>query len=132
VSRFLPLLLALLLTGCYSDQKQELASCELEVKRSPPQHYDSVAVQDQVESEYLELCMRAKGYEFSEEYCPFEWSQAALLKRTGNETNLELGTKIVAIEQMQKSTVSCYRPMGWVGQKILDVEQRLGITGNSN
>jgi hypothetical protein len=49
---------ALLLTGCFDDQKQQLAKCEIEATRQYPD-------QEFVKSvEHIRLCMRAAGYEW--------------------------------------------------------------------
>lgn len=64
MGRFLPLVLLLLLAGCYSDQKQHVSACELQAK----QHTN--ANDDAASSEYIELCMRAQGYEVVQDDCP--------------------------------------------------------------
>jgi hypothetical protein len=54
--------LSLTLLGCRADQQREAARCELEVQRTYPNvqnSYMSVPA-----GEFIELCMRAAGYDF--------------------------------------------------------------------
>jgi hypothetical protein len=74
MGRFLPLVLLLLLAGCYSDQKQQLSACELRAKQR------TEASDDAASSEYIELCMRAQGYEIVQDDCPSYCRQIPFLK----------------------------------------------------
>jgi len=131
MGRFLPLVLLLLLAGCYSDQKQQLSACELQAK----QHTD--ANDDAASSKYIELCMRAEGYEVAQDDCP-SYMQSdtvpkvdpdyyrSLTQEQKDRVNYETGKKIVAMEQMQKNEPACYEPMGWLGKRILRFEKWFG------
>ena len=131
MGRFLPLVLMLLLAGCYSDQKQQLSACELQAK----QH--SEANGDAASSEYIELCMRVQGYEIVQGDCP-SYIQTdtvprvdpdyyrSLTQEQKDRVNYETGKKIVAMEQIQRIEPVCYEPMGWLGKRILRFEKWLG------
>src|SRR5947208_2133327 len=131
MGRFLPLVLLLVLAGCYSDQKQQLSACELQAK----QHIG--ASDDAASSEYIELCMRAQGYEIVQDDCP-SYMQTdsvprvdpdyyrSLSQEQKDRLNYETGKKIVAIEQMQKIEPACYEPMGWFGKRTLRFEKWFG------
>lgn len=129
MTRYLTLLFCLTLTGCYSDQRQQLASCELQSKRQT-QASQSEEVQEKESSDFIELCMRAAGYEFEGFFCPAHFQMTTLLNRTGTETNLELGRKITTIENVQKIVVGCYEPMSWLGKQMLKMERALGIASD--
>jgi hypothetical protein len=138
--RFLPLLLILLLSGCYSDQKQQLSACELQAKQHNIGASESIDVQDQETSEYIELCMRAHGYEIVQDGCPDNLSTDliprpdpefyhSLNKEQQARLNLETGRKIRKIEGLQKIEPECYEPMGWFGKRSLRYEKKwLGIS----
>jgi hypothetical protein len=138
VSRFLPLLLALVLSGCYSDQKQEVATCQLQAKQHTDPNED-VQIQDVKSSEYIELCMQAHGYEIVEDNCPVRIRTdsvskpdphfyASLSESEKYKLNLETGKKLMAIEGIQKIEPACYEPLGWVGKRSLRLEKWLGIS----
>ena len=63
------MMLSLFLVGCYSDQKQQLSACQLQTKQHTDQT-QSIGVQNKETSEYIELCMGAKGYEIVQDDCP--------------------------------------------------------------
>jgi hypothetical protein len=118
MSRFLSLVLGLLLSGCYSDQKQQLSACELQAKQHTRTDVE-IAIQDQESSEYIELCMRARGYEIVEDDCPTHLRIDSIRKpdpefynslseKQKDQLNLETGRRIVAIEGMQKIEPACY------------------------
>ena len=123
--RVVPILFCVFLAGCYSDQKQQLASCELQATKHT-QAIRDLEVQNQESSDFVETCMGAGGYEFDDDYCPIRFQKRALLKRTGTETNQELGEKLARIEQVQKVVAGCYQPMSWFGKKALNLERMLG------
>jgi hypothetical protein len=131
MGRFLPLMLLLLLVGCYSDQKQQLSACELQAK----QHTE--ANNDAESSKYIELCMGARGYEVVQDDCP-SYMQTdtvpkvnpdyyrSLTQEQKDRVNYETGKKIIAMERMQKIEPICYEPMGWLGKRILRFEKWFG------
>ena len=136
--RWLALLpISFLLTGCYSDQKQQVSSCELEAK----QHVaidEPLEIQDNESSEYIELCMQAHGYEVVEDDCPRPLQSfnsipkvdpdfyRSLGKEQKDNLNVETGKKIMAIEELQKIQPACYEPMGWFSKKLLRFERYWG------
>jgi len=69
MSRYLILLFALFLAGCYSDQKQQVAACELQANQHA-RTTDDMEIRARESSEETELCMRAHGYELVEDNCP--------------------------------------------------------------
>jgi hypothetical protein len=134
MKQLIPLLLGLLLSGCYSDQKQQLSMCELkEHARTADQ------VQDLPASDYVALCMRAQGYEIVEDDCPaFMRTNLipkpdpefydSLSENQKNRLNMETGTKIMNMEAMQKIDPACYEPMGWFDKRILRLEKWFGAS----
>lgn len=130
MGRFLPLVLLLLLAGCYSDQKQHVSACELQAKLHTNPN-------DDASSEYIELCMRAQGYEVVQDDCP-SYLQTdtvpkvdpdyyrSLTQEQKDRVNYETGKKVVVIEQIQKIEPACYEPMGWLGKRLLRFEKLLG------
>jgi hypothetical protein len=98
---FLPLLLGLLLAGCYSDQKQQLSACQLRAEEN-----NQLARSDK--SRYVERCMRAHGYEIAVDTCP-DWAQSA------------------GWVDAQKNEPTCYEPMGSFGKQSLRLEKWLGV-----
>jgi len=55
------LILAISLTGCFSDQKSSLAQCEIAANKTYP---DFVGAPDGQPLKQIQLCMRAAGYEW--------------------------------------------------------------------
>jgi hypothetical protein len=56
------LLLTLPLAGCFADQRQQLAACQLETMR----------LNSATANAYVVKCMEAHGYEFSPSVCLFK------------------------------------------------------------
>jgi hypothetical protein len=56
-----PLIFPLLLAGCFEDQKQTVAKCELDTLRVYPDQRKKYSIDAE---NYLVLCMKASGYEF--------------------------------------------------------------------
>ena len=63
-----PLLLFVVLAGCYSDQRQQLAVCKMELRGKV--FSANPEIQAKAETDTLELCMNARGYEVVENSCP--------------------------------------------------------------
>jgi hypothetical protein len=139
MSRFLPFVLLSLLAGCYSDQKQQLSACQLQAKQQTDAGDGSLPqeVRDRESTEYIELCMRAQGYEFVQDNCPRyiptnivpkadpDYGRS-LTEEQQRQHYIEVGIKIIAIAQIQKIEPTCYEPMGWFGKRILRYEKWLG------
>jgi hypothetical protein len=70
--RLTMLLLLMTLGGCFSDQKQELARCQLEANKIYPNFFDMPPGQP---IDQIRLCMQAAGYEWvglgGDERCDF-------------------------------------------------------------
>jgi hypothetical protein len=89
-------LLAFPLAGCFADQKQQVASCELEAMHLYP---GKQSVDDLLNiHDYIRTCMQAHGYEFSPSQSACE-SSATMV-----------------------DDPSCYAPMSWVGQLLYRLE----------
>ena len=140
MSRFLALLLAFFLAGCYSDQKQQLSACQLQVK----QHIrttQNIEAQEHESSGETELCMQAHGYEIVEDNCPVYLRTDSIVAAAranaeaySNASDaekkrmyIETGTKIRRMEDIQKISPECYQPMGWLGKQILRFEKQIGL-----
>ena len=136
MSRYLILLFALFLAGCYSDQKQQVAACELQANQHARTN-DDMEIRDRKSSEESELCMRAHGYELVEDNCPANlrtgsirsdpeaYSKASEADKAS--MNLEIGKQIARLLDIQKIESECYEPMGWLGKKTLRFERRFGL-----
>lgn len=134
--RLFPLVGVLFLAGCYAGQKQQLASCELQAKREVQKNSD--LPYDVEVSEYIVLCMRARGYEFDQDWCPLKVQVNSILKPTDpdylgslseeqkKKHYRRIGEMIILIERMQKGEPACYEPMGWVGKQLLAFEKWIG------
>jgi hypothetical protein len=131
-------LFSLSLTGCYSDQKQQLSACRLQAKQHVVRD-EPLEIQDRESSEYIELCMQAQGYEIVQDDCPATLqtdsipspdigsSYNSLSQDQKDKLNRETGRKILAIEAVQKLEPICYEPMGWFGKRSLRFEKWLGL-----
>jgi hypothetical protein len=132
MSRFLPLLLlGLLLSGCYSDQKQQLGECDLQAQQ---QSKDTV--------DYISLCMRAHGYEVVQDDCPKEGLLRYTLPKVDPEFfsslsqeqkrsfSIERSKDLEIIERLATLEPACYEPMGWFGKRFLKLEKEWFGTPN--
>jgi hypothetical protein len=98
---------ALPLAGCFDDQKQAVAKCELETYRT----YPNQRTKDTIDAErYLELCMRAAGYNL----------ELAFNKKCQPRLT-ELGRAFVSADQPY-----CYVPSSSIGRLIYKIEMSLG------
>lgn len=102
--QLLPLLLGLFLSGCYSDQKQQLSACEFDEHARSPQ-----TAQDLDIPNFVALCMRAHGYEIVPKDCP-------------------VGFQPTNMGPMQAIEPSCYEPMSWFGKQGLRFEKWFGTS----
>ena len=135
MKRLLPLLFALLLSGCYWNQKQQFVACALEFGRHTPR--EDVPADFPLGSDYAEACMRAHGYELNQDQCPrlrddviSRLDPAAIatlgekLRRAYTE-GIEKG--LAALAAWRKVEPTCYEPIGWFGKRVLRIEKWLGI-----
>jgi hypothetical protein len=134
MKRLLPLLFALLLSGCYWNQKQQIVDCALEAG----QHSSLERIPDGFPrgSFYIEECMRAHGYVLNREQCPELLREKRLDPATLDVLSKEL--RRVYIEQTEKQNavlagwqkveVACYEPTGWFGKRVLRTEKWLWIS----
>ena len=119
----LPLaLIAAVLSGCYSDQTQALATCRNNAESRVDQSTGDVA---QMEiSDAITLCMEASGYERIEEECPKSFRTASVVRgKTYEQTSRE----IKMLENMQKNEPSCYAPIKWYGKAMRRLEKALSL-----
>jgi len=132
MKRLLPLLLALLLSGCYWNQKQQLLACGAEAGRN----IRRADMPEYFPADYVEACMRAHGYALNLNQCP-------ALRDDPNELNAEglaaLSEKLrkayteamekhrPALAAWRKLEPTCYEPVGRFGKQVLRIEKWLGI-----
>jgi hypothetical protein len=96
------IVLVLPLGGCVAEQQQQqLASCKLEAARAYPNEPANIRGDEKVE-DYMETCMEAHGYEFSES-----------------------ATTCIADISAYKRDAPCYVPTSWFARLIYRLE-----TGN--
>ena len=115
-----PLLLFVVLAGCYSDQRQQLAVCKMELRGKV--FSANPEIQAKAETDTLELCMNARGYEVVENSCPIGRSSLGL--QSGDY--VEAGKKIIALEGLQRIDPHCYEPLNWWGKRMFWLEQMVG------
>jgi hypothetical protein len=127
-------LLSLLLAGCYSDQKQRLSACELRIK--PTREPATLGDQDISAADDVGLCMRALGYEFVRDDCPFYMDAANMRFDWGNydamspeeqrHIDSKFTVKAADMNRRQKLEPACYEPMSWLGKRSLRIEKWAG------
>ena len=106
-------LLCLVLAGCYSDQKQQLAVCRVEIDKQ----MDSLATETVnerlfISSARITLCMATKGYE--------------VVKLTAPECVGGSSLNEAMNQYAQALSARCYAPMSWVARRVFDIERKLG------
>jgi hypothetical protein len=135
MKRLLPLLFALLLSGCYWNQKQQFVSCALEAGRHTSRA-DVPANFPPPGSDYVEACMRAHGYELNQDQCPTLRDDvirldpaaiAALGEQLRRAYTEEIEKRLAALAAWRKAEPTCYEPIGWFGKRVLRIEKWLGI-----
>ena len=136
MKRLLPLLFALLLSGCHWNKKQQFVACALEAGRHTPRE-DVPADFPSPGYEYVEICMRAHGYELNQDQCPrlrddvISRPDPAALAAMGEKLRraytegIEKG--LAALAAWRKVEPTCYEPIGWFGKRVLRIEKWLGI-----
>ncbi|MGY2903638.1 hypothetical protein [Bradyrhizobium sp. URHC0002] len=116
-----PLLLFVVLAGCYSDQRQQLAVCKMDLRSKV--FSANPEIQAKAETDTLELCMNARGYEVVENSCPIGHSSLG----SQSDDYVETGKKIVALGGLQRIDPLCYEPLNWWGKRLFWLEQMVGI-----
>lgn len=95
------LLLALPLTGCYADQKKQLAACEVNAARQFPRPVPGQpfkAVKD---------CMSAAGYRF------IGWNTGIVC---------DMGAVVRGKPSATGTDALCFEPAGWLARRIYRIE----------
>jgi hypothetical protein len=134
MNRFLVLLFGLLLSGCYGNQKQELGACALEAGRHTTR--ENVPAGFPLGSDYVEACMRARGFELNQDQCPkmlrddfIDRPDPAVLAALSNEQRKayteHIEKAVAALAEWRKVESTCYEPTGWFGKRVLWIEKRL-------
>ena len=115
-----PVLLFVVLAGCYSDQRQQLAICKVELRGKV--FSANSEIQAKAETDTLELCMNARGYEVVENDCTIGRSSL------GHQLDdyVESGKKVIALEGLQRIDPHCYEPLTWWGKRLLWLERMIG------
>jgi len=127
----LVLLFALLLSGCYGNQKQQFVACALEAGRHASRQ-DVPANFPPPGSDYVEACMRAHGYELNQDQCPTLRDDvirldpaaiAALGEKLRKTYTDEIEKRLAALAAWRKAEPTCYEPLGWFGKRVLRIEK---------
>jgi hypothetical protein len=139
MKRLLPLLFALLLSGCYWNQKQKFAACALEAGRQPRE--DVPAGFPPPGTEYVAACMRAHGYQLNQDQCPTlhdnvikpdddlmkDPAAIAALGELLKPYTEGIEKRLAALAAWRKAEPTCYEPIGWFGKQVLRIEKWLRI-----
>jgi hypothetical protein len=106
--RHSPLLLFVVLAGYYSDQRQQLAICKMELRGKV--FSANPEIQAKAATDTFELCMNGRRYEVVENDCPIG----------GHESGdyVESGKKIIALEGLQRIGPHLLRAAELVGQAL--------------
>jgi hypothetical protein len=134
MKRLVPLLFALLLSGCYWNQKQQLVACALESAQYRSR--EDVPAGFPPGAAYAEACMRAHGYELNQDQCPAlrddvirldPASIAALGEKLRKAHTEDIERRLAVLAAWRKAEPLCYEPTGWFGKQVLRIEKWLGI-----
>jgi hypothetical protein len=101
------LLLLIALTGCFDDQKQRLAKCQLEAVQYPPRSVQAV--------DHIRLCMQLNGY---------DWETPAAVKSgkcVGPPRDL---SDLSHYTKDELRNPYCYEPSGWLARLLYRLEIR--------
>jgi hypothetical protein len=132
MKRLLPLLFALLLSGCSWLQEQQVRACGEEAGRNTrradwPEYFPA---------DYVEACMHAHGYELNLDQCPAlrddpneigPAGMAALSEQLRKAYTEAMEKRRPALAAWRKLVPACYEPRGWFGKQVLRIEKWLGI-----
>ena len=112
-----PLFLCLILCGCYSDQKQRLASCQITDINDPPTPTVGMSSESIlfVSASHIELCMQSHGYEI----VPSVRFPCSVDAQTPAD-------KIASRTFGQAISPICYAPMNIVSRQIFKLERLFG------
>jgi hypothetical protein len=91
----------LLLAGCYSDQKKQLAMCET---GAPHTGKDQPL-------KSIQACMDKAGYGF------IAWDYSS-----GTQVDCDLGSIIKGVPSPLGTDAQCFQPKGWLALKIYRIE----------
>jgi hypothetical protein len=107
------------LSGCYSDQEQQEAACQLAADKFLDEHVKSSDSIGNIieEGNLTQLCMREHGYAYAE--------TTICVEKFPSPPLTALDATMVALTQKETSAF-CYVPTGWVDRKIYDLEVSLG------
>ena len=107
----------LLLCGCLTDPKQQLAACQFEnvgvTKPTDPKAATEVTF---VLSKRIELCMARHEYE--------------IVSQTSQECSNPTITdpsKLAAHELGRATSARCYSPTSWVMQQVVALQRQIGV-----
>jgi hypothetical protein len=95
MKRFVALFLLLSLSGCFNDQKKQVAACQSDALHSYPTH--RVLVGGNI-GNYIRTCMTAHDY---------DW---------------DISNKNCEFSNTTASNSNCYAPSGWFARKIYALE----------
>jgi hypothetical protein len=124
----------LTLVGCFSDQKEQAAKCQISTDRHDPN--------DVLKADNIKLCMRAHGYAFVQADCPAsvripsDSEMAAMAARQGvspsdtDRYNLWTGVHLEVFWTEQAEEPLCYEPFGWGARQSLKLEKLIGKNSN--
>jgi hypothetical protein len=135
VKRLSPLLFALLLSGCYWNQKQQFVACALEAAQHRSR--EDVPADFPPGADYAEACMRVHGYELNQDQCPTLRDDviirldpagiAALGEKLSKVYTENIEKRLAVLAAWRKVDPTCYEPTGWLGKQVLRIEKWLGI-----
>ena len=107
------LVFVLLLAGCYSDQRQQLAACQLQAqsRNRAGETADRAIMQQDSE---IELCMGAHGYELIESDCPpflrFSIGKALATPGSGSRTSARSGFRAGTVMALSVGAGGAWAP----------------------
>src|SRR6476619_3321739 len=127
MKRLLPLLLALLLSGCHWNREQQFSACAVEAGRQPRKEVP--ADFPPPGGEYVEACMRTHGYALNQDQCPgllrddvikreLDPAGMAALSENHRKAYTEgLEKRLAVLAAWRKADPACYEPTGWFGKQ---------------
>lgn len=95
------LLLALPLAGCYTDQKKQLATCEVNAARAFPRPVPGQPFKT------IKACMSAAGYDF------IGWNTGIVC---------DMGAVVRGQASATGTDAMCFEPAGWLARRIYRIE----------
>jgi hypothetical protein len=101
IPAFMTLLLLLPLTGCYADQKTQLAACEKTADRGPPNDATGEPFK------HIQSCMDGAGYRF------IGWNDGVVC---------DMGAVVKGQTSATGTDAECFEPKGWLALRIYRIE----------